>query len=253
MSEIILYAEDIETNYENFIAVYPECGYKNIFNRISDLKTTQPISFKEVRCFNGSCGKRFGINRDRIRSRYLTFFFDCYPLYEEKRYPNCVLLLTQALEVFFYHYLKVELVYRPFWKETKRDVDRVNSLLNSLQSAVEKLAYGKLKNVFLNWVVSESKILCLADSTSKISILKKYSNNPPSEEELKKILNSTLADLLIELKRCEVDKLRNKVVHKEAYRPNREEVETAIKEVRKLLIKISYHLDVLEEDINSYH
>lgn len=254
MPEIMLYAEEIETNYENFIAVCPVCGYKNIFNRVSDLKTTQPISFKKVRCFNESCGKIFGINGDRIQSRYLTLFFDCYPLYHEKRYSNCVLLITQALEVFFYHYLKVELIYRPFYKETERDVTRVNNLLNSLQSSVEKLAYGKLKNVFLNWVVNESKILCLSDSASKISTLKKnYSDNPPSEEKLKEIPNSTLADLLIELRNCEVDKLRNKVVHKEAYRPNCEEVETAIKEVRKLLVEIGYHLDVLGEDINSYH
>jgi hypothetical protein len=253
MSEIIPDAKEIETNYENFIAVCPECGYKNIFNRVSDLKTTQPISGKAVRCFNESCGKTFNINRDRVHPRYLTLLFDCHPSYEEKRYSNCVLLLAQALEVFFYHYLKVELVYRPSWKENRRDISLVDSLLNDLQSAVEKLAYGKLKNVFLNWVVNESKILCFADSTSKISTLTKYSNNSPSEEEIKRIPDSTLADLLIELKNCQVDKLRNKVVHKEAYRPNREEVETTRKEVHKLLMNLSCHLDVLKEDINFYH
>lgn len=116
ITEILLYAEHIETSYENFIAVCPECGYKNIFNRISDLKTTELISFRRVHCFNESCGKIFGINRDTLRARYLALLFDCYPLYEQKRYSACVILLNQALEVFFYHYLKVELVYRPYWK-----------------------------------------------------------------------------------------------------------------------------------------
>lgn len=137
-------------------------------------------------------------------------------------------------------------------REAKKDIKCVNKLLKSLQSTIGGLTFEKLRNVFLNWVVNELEISCLADSAAKISTLKEYGKNPPGEENLKKGSNSTLVDLLIKLKNCEVNKLRNKVVHKEAYRPSGEEVEDAIKQVRELLVKISRHLNVVNEDINSY-
>lgn len=252
MSEIMLCAENIETTYENFIAMCPECGHRNIFNRISDLKTTQPISFKKVHCFK--CDSIFGINRDRIQARYIAIFFDCYLLYQEKRYSTCILLLTQALEVFFYHYLKVELIYRPFWNEKERDFERLNRLLESLQSSVESMAYGKLKNVFLACVIDNSKpkTLNLDDSKKKIDGLRKYAKKCSKDDDLRNISNSVLVDLLIKLRDCKIHQLRNKVVHKEAYRPHCEEVKKEIEEVRELLVKISSHLDVFKEDINYY-
>jgi hypothetical protein len=45
------YSKKISSNYENFIAVCPICEVENTYNRVTDLKTTKPISFKTVKCF----------------------------------------------------------------------------------------------------------------------------------------------------------------------------------------------------------
>ncbi len=43
-------AFETRVDYENFVArcPYSECNQENIFNRISDLKTTRPYMSKEV-------------------------------------------------------------------------------------------------------------------------------------------------------------------------------------------------------------
>lgn len=247
----MLYAREVEPSYENFIAICPHCNYRNIYNRISDLKTTQLISFKKVQCFSVNCEKTFGINGDIVRTKYISLLFDCYPLYKEKRYSACVLLLAQSLEVFFYHYLKVELLYRPFWKDKEHDIDYFNKLHTSLESSIKSYSYTKLRNIFLNFVVNNSQFQSLCDSESKINNIKSFCRGV-SNKSLSSLSNSKLANLLIKLNSCKINEFRNKVVHKVAYRPNAEEVDIAIKEVRELVIKIGYYLEIDKEDINSY-
>jgi hypothetical protein len=258
----MLYAKNVETSYENFIATCPKCGYRNIFNRVSDLETIQPICSKEVQCFNESCKELFGINGDRVQAKHLSIFFDCYTLRKEKRYSACILLMSQSLEVFFYHYLTVELVYRPFWRQSKQgkwDVEQINRVGDQLQKTIEKLAYRKLREVFLNvviWIAKEPPIGSLADSENKIRIIKKIADcrkiSEPSNQNLKSELEPNVSDLMIKLKECEIHQLRNSVAHKEADRPHREKVDDELEKVRELLLKMSWRLDVLGVDINSY-
>ena len=76
----IPYAKDKDMNYENFIATCPHCGFQNIFNRVSDLETVEPIDFKQVICLNSSCKKQFNINGDLLSENYAYFIMDCYDL-----------------------------------------------------------------------------------------------------------------------------------------------------------------------------
>src|SRR5690349_9162011 len=100
------YATKKETYYETFEAECPACGHWNIFNRVSDFKTVEPIAFKTVICLD--CQNDFNINGDQINSAYEMLIFDCYKLKSIKRYSYCILNLAQAYEVFFSQYLRVE-------------------------------------------------------------------------------------------------------------------------------------------------
>jgi transcription elongation factor Elf1 len=71
------------TNYENFIAFCPDCNNKNIYNRVTDLKTLEPIAFKEVTCFK--CGISYGINCDRVSKKYMHLYLDYFELKKEKK------------------------------------------------------------------------------------------------------------------------------------------------------------------------
>lgn len=55
-AEIIIYPR---TSHENFVDKCPWCHTESIFNRISDLHTTEPIMGRSVRCLNIECGKTF--------------------------------------------------------------------------------------------------------------------------------------------------------------------------------------------------
>ena len=120
----IPYATEMKPSYENFVAVCPICDFRNIFSRVSDLKEREPIAFKQVACED--CGKPFNINNDSINAAYEMLVYDCYDLMEEKHYSYCILNLAQAYEVFFSHYLRVELLYKPFSLRDDPDLVQLN-------------------------------------------------------------------------------------------------------------------------------
>jgi hypothetical protein len=53
------------------------------------------------------------------------------------------------------------------------------------------------------------------------------------------------------LKTTGINTLRNRIVHKQAYRPTREEAQLALEETGSLLFPLSHHLE-LYDDINWY-
>ena len=101
-------------SYENINATCPCCGYKCIFNRISDLCTTDPIGSREVHCLNKECDKLFRIGGDSANERHEMLIFDCYELLDRKQYMHCILNLATAYEMFFSLFLRVKLVHKPF-------------------------------------------------------------------------------------------------------------------------------------------
>ena len=53
----ILYTKKKNPTYENFEAECPYCFHFNIYNRATDFKTFNPVSFKTVKCQNKDCKK----------------------------------------------------------------------------------------------------------------------------------------------------------------------------------------------------
>jgi hypothetical protein len=70
-------------------------------------------------------------------------------------------------------------------------------------------------------------------------------------EAIEGISSVDLRDLLKALKNTNINVLRNRIVHKQAYRPTEEEAVSALMEARSILFRLTFHLK-LHDDINWY-
>lgn len=244
------YATEKRTSYENFAAVCPRCGEWSIFNRVSDLNECGPIAFKTVQCLSPSCSKPFNINGDSINAAHEMLVFDCYELLRQKHYMNCVITLAQAHEVFFSLFLRVELLYKPFAKDDAQDVDHLNQLSEQLAKKVKKHTFARMRALFLRQLVSGSHPASLPEAEVAILGLADEPTDP-TDSEIEAVGDPALVNLLKALKQITIHEVRNRVVHKRAYRPSRDEVESAIESARKLLFPLTHRL-CLYDDINWY-
>ena len=236
-------------SYENVVVECPWCGRSNIFNRASDLRTHEPIKSRIVSCLIDDCRKPFRITADSVNSAYEMLIDDCYELLERKHYMNCILCLTQAYEVFFSLFLRVELLYKPFAASSAKDLAGLNLLHEKLQEKVASLTFNSLRAHFLNYVINRRFPKNLADSQRQIEALAV----PPDPEELdiSYVDDVNLARVLKALKITTINKLRNAVVHKTARRPTFDEVEAALQETQFILLHLNTSLQ-LHDDLNWY-
>ncbi|MFN7939668.1 MAG: hypothetical protein U0R19_40455 [Bryobacteraceae bacterium] len=153
----IPYATRRSASYENFTAECPTCGFRNVFNRVSDLLDTSPIANKQVICLSSDCRQAFYITGDSIAALHSMLIHDCYRLKADKHYCACILNLAQAHEAFFSLYMRVHLLYLPFSRADRCDLDRLNGLAKTLQAQLGKLAFRKLRGVFLNLVIANDR------------------------------------------------------------------------------------------------
>ena len=244
------YATEKETSYENFIAKCPLCGYRNIFNRVTDLEDCSPIDFRTVSCFNDTCKQPFNINGDSASSAYRTLLLDCYQLLKLKQYMNCILTVTQAYEVFFSLFLRVELLYKPFAQIEDLTTEDFNTLSGKLEKKVKSYAFHAMRNLFIQQLIDSKKPRNLKEIKDAIGKLEGKLSKP-NTSSIEAIKDKQLAVKVKALLAVSVGNLRNRVVHKQAYRPSKEEAENAIKEARSLLFPLSTQLN-LYDDINWY-
>lgn len=242
----ILYAEKKRTSYENFVAQCPWCGQESIFNRASDLKDLRPIASRTVSCLNPACGKPFIINGDSVNSAPEMLVFDCYELLQLKHYMNCILTLAQAYEVLFNLFFRVELLYKPFATDPNKDIDRLNGLAQRLTKKVQNHTFGPMRALFLRQLVSGSAPRTLDESEVAIAALDDRPKDP-RDIEFDSLSDTELAGILKALKATKINKLRNQVVHKRAYRPTREEAELALEETRLIIFPLTQRLGLCDD------
>jgi len=241
------YATQIHTTYENFEAVCPYCGQLCVFNRATDLKTFQPISFREVTCFH--CSEAFCINRDTMCSAYEWFLYEAQELLTAKRYTASVLCAAQAFETLFNLYLHVALVGMPFARERDAPLTAHNALVDKLRVTVEDLAYQRLRNTFLNTVLADEAITSIAGAHKAFDRLPARKYQPPTDEAISQHRDPRVAPLLQRVKDSTVHRLRNRVVHKEAHRPTREEASMVVQEAGDILFPLGYLLFKSAEEV----
>ena len=243
-------AERKRTSYENFAAECPWCRRENIFNRASDLKTFEPIAGRDVSCLSAACGKPFRILGDSVNSPHEMLIFDCYELLDRKHYMNAVLSLAQAYETFFSLFFRVELLYKPLGADPDQDLSGLNELEEALQKKISDHTFRRMRALFLQHLVSRPAAGSLADAAAVIAGL---SDRPgdPKDVAIDSVGDLKLIPLLKSLKATRINTLRNQVVHKRAYRPKHEEVESALQEARSILFPLTGHLQ-LHDEINWY-
>ncbi|HEX4953330.1 MAG TPA: hypothetical protein VF017_08045 [Thermoanaerobaculia bacterium] len=246
MAMNVPYAVERRPSYENFAAICPSCRRWSTYNRRSDLPATRQISYQKVQCLNAECAEFFNINFDLVNPPHEMLILDCYELLEAKHYMNCILTLAQAHEVFFSLYLRVELVYKPCGFDPSRDIDVFNKLQDALARRVEKLTFTPMRALFLQQILVPSKPTSPVAAEVAIAALPK-SPVEPDDSEFAALADAELGTLLTRLKASKIHELRNKVVHKQAYRPTRGEAEAALEETKATLFGLTSILQLVDD------
>lgn len=196
----------------------------------------------------------FWINGDRIDSAHRTLLFDCYELLERKRYMSCILNVAQAYEVFFGLFFRVSLLYRPFASDSDADLNLMNQLAATLHARLKHHTFDAMRALFLRQVTrgSNPAVGSLADAQAVIARLPAKSPGAPKDSEMLALPDPLLAKLLLRLKGVGINILRNNVVHKQAYRPTRDEAHDAHEEAATILFALGERLGVVDDDPNTY-
>ena len=250
MADIIPIAKNKRPSYENFVADCPLCGHECIFNRASDLHTFEPIGGLNVTCLNSLCAKTFRLISDSVNERHEMLIYDCYELLERKHYMNCILSLAQAYEVFFSLFLRVEFLYKPFAANLDQDLAVLNQLSEQLNEKIKDHTFSRMRALFLRTIIGRHSPTSLNDAAKIIAALPRYPTEPKSRE-IDAISDAKLIPLLRALKATTIHVLRNRVVHKQAYRPTHDQVQAALKETRSILFPLTSRLN-LHDDLLWY-
>jgi hypothetical protein len=247
---MIAYSRNMDPTYENFAAECPCCGASNIFNRASDLQTFEPIAFRTVKC--QTCKLAFNINGDSVDAAHQMFLSECFALIERKQYMQCILSVAQAYEVFFSHFLHVQLVYRAFAQDNSHDLKRLNGIIRQLYKRVKCLGFDQLRHLVLRTIVDKVAPASLTDAEAAVGALPKRREIVPVPRETIEVMSDTLLKALpLRLLDADVNKLRNRVVHKDAYRPKFTEAKRAHDQAREILLGLTGRLR-LQYDVDWY-
>jgi hypothetical protein len=247
---VVPVARNRHASYENFTAECPFCGFKNVFNRASDLQTLEPIAGRDVACQSEECLKGFRIVGDQINEPHEMLIYDCDELVARKHYMNALLTIAQAYEVFFGLFFRVELLYLPFCAKPDQDREELNRLSEALQARIKDHTFAAMRALFLQHMVARLALSNLGEAATAIAAIPDRPGDP-KDSAIESLSDTALVSLLKALKATNIHTLRNRVVHKQAYRPSHQEVEEALEESRSILFPLTGHLQ-LHDDINWY-
>ncbi|HUP62640.1 MAG TPA: hypothetical protein VNA69_19720 [Thermoanaerobaculia bacterium] len=233
----------IDGNYEVVRAVCPSCGVLNVYNRRSDLGNLSHIAHLRVGCQEENCQNSFAIGADDAGPAYRTAFYDSSEFMRGKRYALVVLSVVQSLEMFFAHALRELWLLKPFMHgpRSPNDLSELNASMVRLFEKTEKFAYTSMRNAFLVAACSPLPITV----REGLVLVNALPDRPPTPGD--QVLNGARQEvrtLLLSLKACDAHELRNKVVHQRAYRPSREDAESAVQRVGDILIPLAHKLGI---------
>ncbi|WP_437276050.1 hypothetical protein WME90_33035 [Sorangium sp. So ce375] len=245
-------AADIKPTYENISAICPSCKQHNVYNRASDIGHFRAISNYRVICLNGECGAFFYVVGDLINPGHEMLLLDSWSFFREKRYIQAVLSAATAYEFFFAHFLRVELLFRPNLRDIDFSVDEIQWLNDHAQLLIKKTqrhAFEDMRRLFLRVALDRHKLTSRAAAAGYIAGLPKKPG-AVLRREVESIANLNRSKLLLRVVEAEIAQLRNKVVHKDALRPTRENTEQAITNAYETIFALGTHFKIGDTD---YH
>jgi len=211
----------VDPTCENVFAVCPVCGHQERFNRVTDLGTTRPIDSREVSCGNPACATKYTIGGDLINPAHEMLLYECGGMLKRKEYMQCILGLARAYEVFFSHYVHVQLIFRPVGKDRETDLAEFNELLSTLDEKLKRFTFEPRRRLFLKMNIDGCAPATFAESAALVASIPSDPRNirKSAAEQLASLENASLRDLCVRLSKSKIDTIRNRVVHKGAYRP----------------------------------
>ncbi len=121
------------------------------------------------------------------------------------------------------------------------------NLYQEFSKETEKLGFAKMRDIFLSLAIEPNRPSILDDARAYIKNLTDYSC--PKDTDLGAGPDKKISELLIRVKRTQIFKLRNDVVHKTGYRPKRDESEHAVKEARSVLFPLTRFIQRGPDDV----
>ncbi len=232
-----LYAQKTDVDYENFIAECPYCSNRNIFNRASDLKTFRPISCRRVQC--AACKRKFHVKSDAVSEKHAYLIYDCSELLRQKRYMYCIINLSTACEAFFVKGIETKLLWEPWRKRVfNRDTEVFNRCARKLERKIKTYCYSQLLNVFLDVFVPLRSFQSVESIERYLDQMGNAAAKNPKNKEIRNYPDHKTRELLLQLKGLTVNRMRNQVAHKYAFRPTRQDAEKHLEEVRFVLLSL---------------
>jgi hypothetical protein len=193
-----------------------------------------------VRCLQ--CEHTFAINADTADPPFAVLLLEVFEIIERREYRRAVQQITQSYESFFLHALREQLALKLLIKSRgETPVEEANRILTLVHAATEKLAYRKLRNVFLGLAVAGPPQNIREAKETADAILKQ--RDDPPDEDLR-AADPAIRDILLRLKNSDIDDLRNDVAHNRAYRPTHERTTKAFNDARDIIWGLSDKLDV---------
>jgi hypothetical protein len=220
-------------DYETITAQCDECGSLSTFNRVDDIGDPGPYySGSYVGC--PECGRPFWVFGDAIEPAYELLILDAEQHMRAKHYMLCVTSLAQAWEMFFATFVYSNYLYRPFHRNTRypERIERFDGLAKQLGDAIWNFTFDQLRNVLVNTVVEGVRPRTLDESEVAIARIRGDNlGQRPAKARVDALPDSSVRVVLLQLQELRIGDLRNRVVHKDAYRPHRWEVEECSDEI----------------------
>jgi hypothetical protein len=209
--------------YENIYFDCPTCKRENIINRVTNLDPMATTSGMEFKCQLSDCGKALWLKGDFMQSAvYEWFLFELPVLKAKKLYRDYALSLCQAAENFFLISIINKMFDRnPVYRSDLGGIDlrTYNPTRNAYETSISRKTYSGMRDEFLGVFQNERN----ADAPRP-----DYQGDDKRHWAFGVIESSGIGSL------------RNKVVHKNAYRPKLSEVEEYDDLVRALYWLGSY-------------
>lgn len=234
-----VHAADIDATYENVHANCPHCKARNVYNRRDDLPHPGPIDNASVTC--ASCGESFDIVGDLINPSHELLLFDCQRLFEEKRYADVVFTAAKAHEVFFLHFMHVQFLWKPIGTNCGINLGRWSVPTRELDAKLSKFTFVPMRNLFLHHVLARTAPQDFDEAQACIAAIPKKPADVP-RGDVDAVAEERLRRLLLGLHDTKINELRNRIAHKDAYRPTRDETWAAYEEASRILFGLTGEL-----------
>ena len=231
-------------DYETFNVRCDHCSVNTLVNRVTDLK---PLALPDFFMDCPACNKSFWVTGGVINSPYELFIFDSDRHFEDKRYMLSVASLALAWELFFVTFAQTVYLDRPFFRSSCENQDLEEARLATLfEKAISKFTFNPLRNLMINTIVRQVEPNDLQDAGAAIARLAKEGfGNEVSPSLILDLQDNEVRNLLLGLQGLGVGDLRNRALHRRAYRPNKEEAKACRREI-DLLYQLDRKFDVNE-------